>query len=246
MSTVPPLQLQLLPAPLDSGTVQILAVVEGVELVVADNTLLGIPDDWAWVVQFGALADLLSQDGTALDPIRAGYCEQRWRQGLQAAANAPVVLTGRVDNRTTRIASVPDADSYRPLWQSVNDTPDTLLTAGQNLVATAPPPDTPGPGAYSIALDVVANMEVPAHPSTFLQIMPDQLDTLLDYAQHLALFKEGPGVLETSIALLERFTRAAGVELVIQQASQPARRPLADQTQQGEHAVPRTLPLVTS
>lgn len=243
VSTVPPLQLQLVPPPLDASVVHVLAVEAGAELVTASNTLLGIPDDWTWVVQFGALADLLSQDGTALDPARAAYCEQRWRQGIVAAARAPVVLTGRINDQTVRLGSVPEADSYRPLWQSVNGAPDTLLTAGQNLVACVPPPDTPGPGAYGITLDVVAHMAVPTAGGDFLQILPDQLDTLLDYAQHLALFKEGPGVLEGSLALLDRFMRAAGVELTIQQASQPARRPLVEQTQQGKQAVARTLPL---
>lgn len=245
VTTVPPLQLQLLPPPLDVGTVHVLAVEKGAELVVADNTLIGIPDDWTWVIQFGALVDLLSQDGTALDAARAVYCEARWRQGIEAAAAAPVVLTGRVTDRTVRIGSVVDADTYRPLWQSVAGTPDTLLTAGQNLVAVVPPPDTPAgpPPSYSLTLDVVANMDVPVNAGDFLQILPDQLDPLLDYTQHLALFKEGPGVLEASMALFERFIRAAGVDLVIQQASQPARRPLIDQTQQGEHAVARTLPV---
>lgn len=246
VTTVPPLQLQLLPAPLDVGIVHVLAVETGAALIVADNTLIGIPDDWTWVVQFGALVDLLSQDGTALDTARAAYCEARWRQGIQAAAAAPVVLTARINDQTTQLGSVVDADTYRPLWQSTSETPTTVLTAGQNLVGVASPPDTPGPGSYSITLDVVANMAVPVNAGDFLQILPDQLDTLLDYAQHLALIKEGPGVLEASMALFDRFMRAAGVETMLQQASQPARRPLVDQTQQGERAVPRTLPVPTT
>ena len=67
-----------------------------------------------------------------------------------------------------------------------------------------------------------------------LQIGPDIYDSILDYAQHLALFKEGAGQLTLAKTLYERAARAAGVDLSVQQAAQPSRRPIVRQQTQEE------------
>jgi hypothetical protein len=77
-----------------------------------------------------------------------------------------------------------------------------------------------------------------------LQVGQDFYDSILDYAQHLALFKEGPGQVETATGLIQRAAQSAGVALKIQQAAQPSRRPLLRQDQQDAQAVARELPPV--
>src|SRR5512135_719505 len=77
----PPLTVQLAPAPIDTGSMDLLTVNSGA--VLTGGVALGIPDDFAWVVKWGALADLLGMDGQARDPDRATYCEMRWRQGVE-------------------------------------------------------------------------------------------------------------------------------------------------------------------
>jgi hypothetical protein len=71
----------------------------------------------------------------------------------------------------------------------------------------------------------------------------DAYEAILDLAQHIALFKEGPGQLEQAQALLTRAASVAGVELTLQQASQPSRRPLLQQTRVDEQSTARELPL---
>jgi hypothetical protein len=221
----------------------LVAVQRGVTLNPAVEVSLGIPDDWAWVVKWGALADLLHGDGLALDPSRAAYCEARWQQGIESAKVAPVVLAGQIGGVSCRIGSLADADAYSPVWQLVPGTPQRLLLAGQNLVATWPPPGAVG-GPWTITLDVVRNAPIPAVDGDILQIGADMYDSILDYAQHLAVWKDGPGALELSTSLLERAASAAGVTVKIQQASQPARGPILTQQQQDVHAEARELDTV--
>lgn len=244
VSVVPPLTLQLMPPAQGAGTLDLVAIHTGDPLDPLVETVLGIPDDFAHVVKFGALADLLHGDGLAIDPIRAGYCEQRWAQGIEQARAAPVVLNAQIgDNSTSpptpvpcRIGSLSDADRYSPTWQLVPSIPRDVLLASQNLIALWPPPGGLG-GPYTIYLDVVRNAPVPAASTEVLQIGQDVYDTILDLAQHVALFKEGPGQLELANALLERAARAAGITLRLQQASQPDRAAATQQQVQDRRAV---------
>ncbi len=241
VSATPPLTLQIIPPPAGAGTLDLVSIDQGASIDPLVSSLLGIPDDWAWVIKYGALAELLQHDGLALDPQRAAYCEARYAQGVQAARAAAVVLDARINGVTCLVASLSEADTYSPLWQLLGGTPNTLLLAGQNLVASWPPPGGAG-GPWTIALDVVCNAPVPAIDADILQIGQDVYDAILDLAQHTALIKEGPGQTQTAMALLERASGAAGVEIRIQQASQPARSALLGQQSQDRRALAEQLP----
>ena len=243
VSVTPPLTLQLIPPTTLEGTLDLVAVQKGATLATATAASLGIPNDWAWVVKWGALADLLQGDGLALDPQRAGYCEIRWQQGIMAAKAASVVLAGQIAGASSQIGPLSDADAYSPLWQLVPGTPESLLVAGQTLLAVWPPPGAVG-GPWTITLDVVRNAPIPTAGGDILQIGGDVYDTILDYAQHLAVLKDGPGALQLSMPLLERVLKVVGVQLELQQASQPARAPILGQTRQDERTKPRELETV--
>lgn len=234
VSATPPLYVQILPPPATDGVLDALTIQSGATIDPLVSSLIGVPDDWCWVIKYGALADLLQQDGLALDPQRAAYCEQRWRQGIDQARSAPVVLTARINGAVRQIVSHEDADNYSPLWDLLAGVPKRLVTMGQNLLGSWPPAG--GGGPYTATIDVVRNAPVPAILTDILQISQDVYDTILDYAQHLALFKEGPGQLELSMALLQRAAAAANIDLGLQQASQPSRAPLLNQQNQEQHA----------
>lgn len=244
VSVTPPLTLQLIPPTSSNGDLHLLSINKGVAVNAGSNVGLGLPDDFVWAVKFGVLADLLKEDGLAHDPQRAQYCEGRYQEGVELCKRAGVVLAARIDGTTIRIGSVSDADSYEPLWQLTPGVPRELLLMSQNLLATNPRADAASP-PYSIQLDVVRNAPVPVSVTNdVLQIGGDIYDSILDYAQHLALFKEGPDQLGMAMPLLARAAAAAGVELKTQQAQQPARRPLVRQTLQDREAHPKELPPV--
>lgn len=241
-SVTPPLTLQIMPPTALAGTLDLVSVNRGDPF--ANPTVavsLGVPNDWAWVVKYGALADLLQGDGLALDPQRAAYCQMRWEQGIRQALTASVVLDARISGVPCRIGSLSDIDSYQPTWQLLAGTPRGIVLAGQTLLATFP---MEGAGPTTLTLDVVRNAPVPVAGSDVLQIGADLYDTILDLAQHAALFKEGPAQLQLAMALLSRAASIAGVNLGLQQASQPAREPLLAQTRGDDYAAPRELPPV--
>lgn len=233
----PPITLQVIPPPQGAGTLDLLAVEKGDQFAdPAVEAPLGVPDDWAWVVKYGALADLLQRDGLALDVERAAYCQQRWDQGIAAAKAAAVVLDARIDGAVVRVGPLSGADQYRPLWQLVMGAPAQVLLAGQTIVALAPPPN----GNQVILLDVVRNAPVPALPADVLQVSADVYDPVLDIAQHAAVFKHGAAQVSAAIQLLERAASNAGIDLGLQQAQQPARLPTLAQTRADAYQTPQS------
>lgn len=240
VSVVPPITLQLMPPASGAGDLDLVSINNGDPLLSTLPSFLGIPDDWVYVVKYGALADLLSGDALALDSARADYCEQRWQQGLDQARRSPVTLSARINDVPVRIGALSDADSYSPTWQLVSGIPRSVLLAGGNLLACWPPPGATG-GPWTITLDVVQNCPVPSLPLDILQISQDVYDSILDLAQHLALFKEGPGQLDAATALLNRAARAAGITTRFQQAEQSDRAASFGQQQQDRRSAPEQL-----
>lgn len=236
VAATPPLYVQLIPPTTAVGTFDLVSINTGGSIVSSAASILGIPDDYVWILKYGALADLLGGDGLALDPQRASYCEARWKQGIELARSAPVIIDARINGVSCRIGSLADADRYAPTWQLVPGTPKELLLAGQNLVASFPPAGATG-GPWTITLDLVRNAPVPSAGSDVLQISEAIYDSILDLAQHLALFKEGPGQLQTAMGLLDRATRAAGITINFQQAQHPDRAAIMGQTEQDRRAV---------
>ena len=245
VGVTPPLSVQLAPPPSVVGSIELISIVNGLALNPSTPVLLGIPDDWTWVVKFGALADLLSKTGVSADSQRAAYCEARWQQGVKLAAQASVVLQGFINGAVGRLFSVQEADIYRRTWETTPGAPQQVLTMGQNMLALSPPPDGgTSAGPYTITLDVVANMPVPISNSDCVNEGLDDslLDAILDYAEHLALFKEGPDQLTASMDLYQRFVRVCGVEDAIEAASIPNKGAIFQQTIQDTRIVPRETP----
>jgi hypothetical protein len=235
VSVNPPLSVQLAPPPSVAGTLELLAVVLSPTFNPAVSaTLLGVPDDWTWVVKFGALADLFGMEGVANDPARAKHCQDRWTQGIELATQASVLLDGFIAGAVTQVNSVTDVDMYQRTWQTTLGAPARLLTTAQNIVGCAPPPDTNGGAGYVVTVDVVANMPVPVNPTDCINLGIDDsvLDSLYDYAEYLAMVKEGAGQLNEAVQLLQRFFGACGVTMKLDQADVPNRGPMLQQTVQ--------------
>jgi hypothetical protein len=240
VSTQPPLVVQLAPVSSVPGTLNLLTVNRGGTVsMVAPTTPLGVPNDWAWVVIFGALGQLFQRDGVALDDQRAQYCNQRWQHGLQQARAASVVLSARIQGIQCELASVADADLYSASWPLVAGIPKVILTAGHTVVALNPPPGVPtGGGDFTVLLQVVRNAPIPVLDSDPIQIGPELTNDLLDYAQHLALIKEGGPQIAGNKGLLDQFMTLTGTTLAMKWASDPQEIAATDQTMQDAVMVP--------
>lgn len=184
----PPLQVQIAAVPLDAGTIGMISVNTGAALDVTTGVILGIPDDWCWVVKWGALADLLGKDGPAADPERAAWCEKRYQAGVKLAQEVACIVQAQLQGVNLFPDSLNNTDAAYYNWQ--NDAaaaPSDIAIAGYNLVGVRPIPD----GIYSLTFDVIRRAPIPAVGGTQVQIGREQLDGILDYAEHLAMFKVG-------------------------------------------------------
>jgi len=234
----PPLILQMAPVPVTPGTLRLDTINRGSVVVPGTPASLGVPNDWAWVVVFGALFELLNKDGLAYDPGRAAYCKARWEHGVLMAKTGAVVVEALIEGRPVEIGSLTDADTFASAWPMVPAIPKRILTAGMTLVACAPPPGVkPGGGQFMVTLDVIQNAPVPTVGADFLQVGPELLDTILDYAQHLALFKEGAAALQQADGLLQKFLGMAGTEIRLEWASAPNRVATVEQTPQDQRSL---------
>lgn len=186
---VPPLTIQLGPVPADSGTIGMVSVNTAADVSIVGATPLDVPNDYAWVIKFGALADLLSKDGEARNPQRAAHCEQRYQQGVMLARLGGTVLNLEVNGAQTPITSLQSLDAMQPGWQTIatnSGTPTVGALAGLNLLALSPV-DNAG---SSVTIDCVRNAPIPANDAAFVELAREHLESVLDYAVYLARFKE--------------------------------------------------------
>lgn len=208
-STEPPLSFDVDIDPAIPGQYEVLTVNAGADLTPDNATIMNVPDDFTWIVKYGALTDLFSRDANARDNLRAQYCQIRYTQGLAVLFNAPSILTARIGNLLMDIDSVQNTDDYRPGWQAESaSTPDLLIESGLNLIGFAPAPDS---GPYSITLTVVQNAPIPQVPEDAIQVGRDEYDAILNYAQHAASLKMGGTEFIATIPLLQMFLRQAAL-----------------------------------
>lgn len=206
-STTPPRSFEVKPQPGIPASYELLTIDNGADLTTAAATVLGVPDDWTWVIKWGALADLLSRESNAKDTVRAKYCEVRYRQGIALLTAAPALLGMRINNVPMRVDGVASADRYRTSWQGEDaGTPEVALVAGLNLVAMCPEPDDAN---TTFTATVVRNAPLPTVVGDCVTLPRDLFDVMLDYAQHLASFKMGGAEFLATLPLLERFMQAA-------------------------------------
>lgn len=185
------------------GNYDILSVNAGAAVTSTAAVTLPVPNDWVWVMKWGILANLLSRDTTSRDIYRAQYAQARYKQGVEALMRAPALLAARINDVPVSVDAIREGDTYRANWQGLAaGAPDSVLYAGLNQVALVPKPDA---GPYSVTASVVANMPIPATDGTNLQLGRDDVESVLDYAQHIATFKCGGAEFAGTFPLLQSF-----------------------------------------
>lgn len=202
-SIQPPISFDVNRPPAFAGLYELITLEAGPSLLIATPQTLGVPDDWTHVIKWGALFDLLSRESNANDPLRAAYCAQRYEMGKKAMGLAPALLALRNANIPLQIDSAHAADLYNTGWQSATPaSPSIALHMGLNLIALAPPPST---GPYSLTATVIRNAPLPSADADPVQVAREDVNAIIDYAQHLAAFKQGGAEFSRSMALFNSF-----------------------------------------
>jgi hypothetical protein len=207
VASVPPLALDVDVPPNVAGSYDLVTLQAGAVFAVPPTpTLLGLPDDFAWVAKWGALADLLGRESEATDRARAAYCLQRFNDGLKLLAQSPWILLGRLNNVPVETVSVAEMDSYAVEWDSDTGADPCLVTAGIDFFAVAPVPDDP---QVSVFTTVVGNAPCPISDTDYVQVSRDSWDAVLTYAQFLATFKQGGAEFSAALDLEKDFMAMA-------------------------------------
>lgn len=248
--STPRLEVQVFPIPGTTGTIQALVIRAGSDFNPTSlATTLLVPDDLASTVLYGALADLLSRDGEALDTVRAQYCSQRFTQGLMLlSAWSPILNVFLSGDDQLTVSPLADLDRYNPSWQSNSSgTPEQALLAGPTLLRLDPTPAQD----VSLEIDVIRNAVLPSADGDYLQLDEHHIAATLDLAHHLAMFKVGGAefiatgelfrrVINSAALWNDRLAASVAKFGIFQQkiATEKARRPQfnsdADQSGKGE------------
>jgi len=211
-----PLMIQLSPPPKDIGVVNLFTInSQDILAPQAGPTILGVPDDLSWVVKFGALCDLFSQQGPGQDLSRAQYCESRWKDGIQLARISNFVRFGYQNGIPAFVDSMIELDQANPTWvSSLPGSPMNLVIYG-NIAAVNPIASN---SPQSLEFDVQPRFPIPQNPADwgsptqFVQVGQEILDVIVDYAQHLAHLKEGAEELQGTGHLYKNLVSLAAIQ----------------------------------
>jgi len=203
--TGPPLQFAVNYAPPVAGHFDAIVVKVLPALTPPAPSVLGIPDDFCWVAKWGAMSDLLGSEAEKTDPERADYCLQRYKDGLKLLANSPWITLATIGGYPVDTVAVGEMDAYKPEWETNVNATSCIVTAGMDFAAISPVPQD----AETCVLNVVGNAPIPLLDSDFVQVSRDTFDVILDYAEHLAAFKQGGAEFAQTKELAKNFFLAA-------------------------------------
>lgn len=205
LSSEPPLSWDVNVPPAQPGTYEAVVLTSGAAFNPPTSTLLGVPDDFAWVLEWGALADLLGRESEATDRKRAAYCLRRYQDGLNLLLKAPWAMLGNVGGVATSVDSIAATDRYMPEWDS-NPTGfgPVVIVGGIDFLAA--------PINVTIGVTVLGNAPVPILDTDYVQVSRSNWDTVLDLAQCLACFKMGGAAFQEALELEARAMQACAAE----------------------------------
>jgi hypothetical protein len=182
LSSEPPLSFDVDIPPAQPGVYEAVVSQSGTPFSPPAATLLGIPNDWAYLLEYAALADLLSREAEATDRQRASYFAKRYIDGLKVMQNTPWIMLGNVNGIACSVDALEVTDRYSVGWDlNPSDFGPVIVTAGMDFIAASV--------GSSIGLTVLANAPLLDPSGTYLQVSRDQWEQVLNEAQFLASIK---------------------------------------------------------
>jgi hypothetical protein len=205
LSSEPPLSWQVDIPPNQPGTYEAIVLQSGAPFNPPTPTLLGIPDDFVFVLEFGALADLLGQESESTDHERADYCMKRYQEGLELMLKTPWIELGKINGVAVSCDSIADTDRYDPEWDS-NPTGfgPVIVTGGPDWIAA--------PVGSGVGVTVLGNAPITDSTGTYIQCSRSDFDIILDLSQSRAMFKVGGAEFKAALELEKRAILACMAE----------------------------------
>lgn len=194
LSSEPPLSFQVDIPPAQPGTYEAIVLQSGAPFNPPTPTLLGIPDDFAWVLEWGALADLLGQESESTDRERSEYALKRYQDGLQLMMKSPWIMLGKVNGVAVSLDSIVSMDRYSPEWDSnpIGFGP-VIVVGGMDFIGA--------PVGQGIGVTVLGNAPILDSTGTYVQVSRSDWDCVILLAQARAAWKQGGAEFKASLEL---------------------------------------------
>jgi len=205
LSSEPPLSFDVDVGPNQAAVYEAVTLQSGATFNPPSATLLGIPNDYAWALEFGAMADLLGREPEATDDERAQYCLKRYQDGLKLLIKTPWIMLGSVNGIACSVDSLEETDRYSVGWD-LNPTNfgPVLVTAGIDFLAA--------PVGSSIGITCLGNSPLLDSTNTYIQVSRDSWDQILNESQFLASFKQGGAEFLAAMELEKQFIMFCSAE----------------------------------
>ena len=184
LSSEPPLSFDVDITPNQPGVYEAIISQSGTPFAPPAATLLGIPNDFAYLLEYAALSDLLGRESEAKDTQRSAYFAKRYLDGLKIIANTPWIMLGSVNGVACSVDSLKETDLYSYNWDSdPSNFGPVIVTGGMDFFAS--------PVNSSVGITCLANAPLLDSSGVYLQVSRDQWDQILNEAQFLASVKLG-------------------------------------------------------
>jgi len=203
VASEPPLAFDVDGAPNVPGTYDVLALNSGPAFAPPASTLLGLPDDWAYLPMWGALADLLGGESEQTDRERSAYCLNRYNQGIQIMRQSNWLVQANINGVPCDTPSLAEQDLYSVEWQDNANVWPAVVQVGMDFVGVCPGV------SQNVGLTLVGNAPILDATGTYVQVSRDDWAVVLNYAQRLATFKMGGKDFSDTAEFEKDFYRAA-------------------------------------
>lgn len=200
-SELSPLKLQIAPPPVGSGELSALTV-DSLMLDLTDSAAtFNLPDEWIHAVKYAALSDIFSSESQNSDPVRAQYAETRYQQAIDLAQSARSVARLLVNGVPLPLDSLAALDAAVPYWRNQTGPPQ-IAGALYDMIGIYPAiPDQ----TYGLAIDVVRSAPLPVADSDPIQVGPEDINAIINYATHIMTFKCGGTEFKNSFSSYDAF-----------------------------------------
>ena len=179
-----PLQVQLIPPPISSGVLELVSV--STPTLPDYVTPINIPDDFAHAVKYLAMVNLLTTDGETTSSLLAQYCSARYHQIISAAKLQRCIARLMINNKTVPLNPLATLDSTLPFWRNQAARPIPFGAASLFDLLIFYPPLVQPVGA---SLDLITTAPVLNVSGDFVQLGKEEVEFIIDYAQHYLSFK---------------------------------------------------------
>lgn len=200
-------KLKLYPIPIVTGVLKLIVVVgQDVSVPLTIDTIVNLPNNLVPYLKYGIESEIFSQDGLLNDPVRANYCEGRWKEGLQIGRLYSSILTARANGLFINTDSLINVEDFGSDLVQTDNPPSVLGLAGFNIFEVD---NLPSDVINSLVFSIIGHATIPINDGDQIDIEISYIKPLLDYCLHIAQMKCGAGYLQATTNYLQNFIKLA-------------------------------------